>query len=319
MFKKLLLVVLCLCFVVPQGFAANLENLVPADADLVIRANIQQILEIPELKAQLDETLKSEEAKKYEAILDIKKDITSVVVFVPLDSVNKANPSASNIGMIAEGKFDVEKILNEVKNNKEATELVKITEEDGLQTVYYNDNKGSESKVVFLDANTVIMGTVTGVNTVKAVKAGKAQAISTKKEFAASLAKVSQAAQLAGVFAFPESAKQAVASNEQMAELAKINFIRFGLTKMEDLSIEIAADFSEGANVENVKTAIDGMIKMLSSNPAPYSAVEDFVKNYSSKAEGKSFVITSKVTKESIEKVIASKGAPEKDKVAPKK
>ncbi len=318
MLKRLLLVVLCLCFAIPQSFAANLETLVPANADLVIRANVQQILSIPELKAKLDEALKSEDAKKYESVFNVKQDITSVVVFVPFEAVEKGNPTNSTIGMIADGNFDADKIIEEIKKaEKKDGETITVTEEEGLKTVNYNDGKGSESKIVFLDKNTVIMGTVSGVEAIKAVKAGKAPAVSSKADFAASLAKLSQTAQVSGVFALPESAKAAVAGNEQMADLGKINFLRFGLTKMEDLDVELVGDFAEAANVESVKTAIDGLINMLGSNPAPYSALEDLVKNYASKVDGKSLAINSKVTKASLEKLVASQGAPETGKVAP--
>lgn len=318
MLKRLLLVVLCLCFVMPQTFAANLDSLVPANADLVIRANVQQVLNIPELKAKLDEALKSEEAKKYETIFNVKQDINSVVVFVPFEAVEKGSPSNSAVGMIADGNFDADKIIEEIKKaEREEGETITVTEEDGLKTVNYNDGKGNESKVVFLDKNTIIMGTVTGVETVKSVKAGKTPAVASKADFAASLAKLSQTAQVSGVFALPESAKQSAAANEQLADLGKVNFVRFGLTKMEDLDLEIIGDFAEAANVENVKTAIDGLIKMLASNPAPYSALEDLVKNFASKVDGKSLAITSKITKASLEKLAASNGAPEASKVAP--
>ncbi len=315
MFRKFFLLVLCVLFVIPQSFAADLLTLVPNDAGLVVRANIKQLTSIPEIKKNIED-LSKQQGKEYfdqvkEMGFDPLNDIYSVVAFMCIDNIQTQNPSDINVALIANGKFEIDKILEAVKNNKTTSNSVKIAEEDGFKTITYTDKNNSTSKMLFIDNATVVMGSESGVANVKEVKMTKKGGILTKKDFAVSIQKLNPNATLAATIALPDEARQFFGANEQTKALDTMKFLSLDLTKVADLDINLTGDFDGSAKMADVEKCLNSFKDILKANKAPNEALDELVKNIKVATHGTSAVVSSTISKASLDKFIEAQSKPQ--------
>ncbi len=314
MFKKLLLLVVFILFALPQTFAADLLDFVPNEAGLVIRANIQQIVSIPEVKAKIDEAIGKNENEYIKQVketgFDPYKDIHSVVMFLPLENMQKKDMANTHIALVAEGKFNVEKTIDAIKANNGLTNKLIVAEEDGMKTITFLNEKGN-AKMVFFDESTVLVGTVIGVARAKAVRQGKAPSVKTNKDFATAIAKLNQNATLAATVALPDDARKYLEANENVKTLSTIQFLSLDLTKTTDVDINIIGEFAPKTDMAAVTKLLTQFGDAAKTTKAPYGVLVDFAKNYKVTSEGLTAKISSLVTKASLEKLVETKGAPE--------
>ncbi len=315
MFKKFFLFVLCVLFVIPQSFAADLLTLVPSEAGLVLRANIKQLTSIPEIKKNIEEIAKKQGKEYFDQVKDTGfdplNDIHSLVAFMPMENIQKADGAKANVAFIAQGNFNVEKLLEVLKDNKSAEGKVEISVEDGFQTVTHINEAQGNSKMLFFDNNTVVIGTETGVESVKAIKLSKKGGILTKKDFAVTVQKLNPNATIAVAVDLPNEAKQFLGANEQSKALSTIKFLSLDLTLKTDLDINITGDFDSNAKMADVEKCLKTFGDILKSDKSPYGALDDFANNYKVAVHNLSATVSTMITKASINKLIESKGKPE--------
>ena len=313
MFKKFLLVLLAVLFVVPQCFAADLLDYVPNNASLVLRSNIKQLVSIPEIKAQIDSFMSQENEYSKQAKnmgFDPLKDIDNLLFFIPLDAQQK-NVVGDNIAFLFEGKFDIEKIvesINKDSNNNE--EKATISAEDGFRTITFV-NGDKTAKMLFFDNTIGVIGTLKGVENAKLVKLGKQPSIKKNQEFAASISKFNQNATLAIVTAIPKDASASLAANENTKAFCGIQFLNLDLTYNSNLNINISGDFAKGTDMKAVEKALNNFGDTAKANKAPYEVINDFASNYRVTIEGLNAKVSSLITKASIDKYIESQGKPQ--------
>ena len=315
MFKKLFLLVLCVLFVIPQSFAADLLTLVPNDAGLVVRANLKQLTSIPEIKSQIESLSKQQGNEYFEQVkkmgFDPLNDIYSLVAFMSIDNLQKTDPSNANVAFIANGKFEIDKIIEAIKTNKTTSNKVKFSEEDGFQTITYTDENQGNSKMLFIDNATVVIGTELGVSNVKAVKLTRKGGILTKKDFAVAVTKLNQNATLAAAVELPDEARQFLASNEQTKAFGTLKFLSLDLTKTTDLDINLTGDFDASAKMDEVEKTLKTFSDMLKANKAPYDALNELANNLKIAIHGSSAVISSTASKASLDKLAETAGNPQ--------
>ncbi len=286
MFKKILLFVFCfsLLLAAPQTFAADVLDLVPGNADLIIRTNIKQIIHIPEIKKHVQELFnenKSEYAKQVKATgFNILTDIESAVMFLQLGSANPQNPLKTDIAIIVTGKFNIEKTIEALKTNKEVTDKLVISQEDGFQTITNIDEEKGNTKVLYLDPSTVIAGSETGVNNAKLVKLGKLAGIRTNKDFASVVAKLNPAATAAASVILPNNVRDFFAGNEKSKPLSSIQYLSLDLTKKDNLDINVIGDFSATANMKEVESSLKSFFSSVKPEELPYEAFSAIFKQY---------------------------------------
>ena len=314
MFRKFFLLVLCVLFVIPQSFAADLLTLVPDDAGLVVRANLKQLTSIPEIKKNIEDLSKQQGKEYFEQVknmgFDPLNDIYSLVAFMSIDNIQNQDPANANVAFIANGKFEIDKIIDAIKANKTTSNKVKFTEEDGFQTIVYTDDNQSSSKMVFIDNETVVIGTELGVSNVKAVKLTRKGGILTRKDFAVAVTKLNQNATLAATVALPDEARQFLSSNEQTKAIEAIKFLSLDLTKTTDLDINITGDFDPSAKMAEVEKCLKNFSDMLKANKTPYDALNELANNMKISIHGSSAVISSTASKASLDKLVESTAKP---------
>ena len=315
MFKKFLFFVFCLLLAIPQSFAADLLDFVPAESELIIRSNIKQIMQIPLVKNYLTDNLNQQNNNEYikqieECGFNIFTDLDSAVLFMSLNSPNPQNPLNSDVAMVVNGNFNLEKSFEYLKSHKELSEKMVIAEEDGFQTITTINPEKGNSKILVIDSATVIAGSETGVNNAKMVKLGKKAGINTKKDFAAVLAKLNPKASLAAAAILPDETRQFLASNEQSKSLSDIQFLSLDFTKNDNLDINITGDFSASANMTEVTKALNSFFDGAKKAELPYEALIDFIKNTKISSKDSSAVITTFITQASIDKLIENFGSP---------
>lgn len=315
MFKKFLLLYLCIFFAVSQGFAADLLSLVPAEAIFVVQVNMKQLVTVPEIKAKIDETLvqQGNDYIKYvkDAGFDPFKDVDGLLMYVPRNIDNKDRANA-NIAIIAEGRFNPDKTMSTLTANPEIGKKLSIDNVNGMKAAtYYDEKSGNSTRLLFLDNKTLIVGTETGVSTVIAVKSLKKPSIKSNKDFAVALKRLSPNSTLSGVAVLPEDVKASLASNDGTKEFAKMNNFRFDITKTTDVAIRLIGDFSANADMKSINTTLTQFGDMLKQTKAPYMAFEDFAKNYKVETKGRTSSVSSLITKAAIDKLLEDKGRPE--------
>ena len=307
MFRKFFLLVLCVLFAIPQSFAAELLTLVPNDAGIVVRANIKQLVSIPEIKKNIEDVSKQQGKEYFEQVknmgFDPLNDIYSLVAFMSIDNIQTQDPANTNVAFIANGKFEIDKILEAIKTNKVTSEKVKFGEEDGFKTVTYTDDKQNNSKMLFIDNETVVIGTELGVSNVKAVKLTKKGGILTRKDFSVAVTKLNANATLAATIALPDEARQFLSTNEQTKALDTIKFLSLDLTKVTDLDINLTGDFDAATKMDEVEKCLKTFGDMLKANKAPYEALNELAQNLKIAIHGTSAIVSSTVSKAALDKL----------------
>lgn len=316
MFKKFLLLVLCLLFIVPSSFAADIINFVPADATLVIRANLKQLTAIPEIKAQIDSLMSNEEYVNQiqEAGFDPLRDISSLVVCLPLDKIQNSSKAQTDVAIIAEGNFDSQKIIDSliasINNSDEVDKKVTVAIENGYNTIFLRNPNKVDIKMMFFDANTMAIGTIEGVSKVKEVILGQQKNIKTNPQFAASIAKVNTNAAFAAVAILPEDARQFIASNDNTKALSNIEILGLDFTKANDVTLSIIGDFKEKTDMKPVEDCLKKFGESLGKDSS-LAIMKDIQKNYKVSVEGLSAKVSTTITQDSINKLIENESKPE--------
>ena len=317
MFKKIFLLAVFILFALSQTFAADLLDFVPNDAGLVIRANIQQIVSIPEIKAQIQELINQQGNDYVNQVkstgFDPLTDINSLLLFMPLEKMQKTNMVNSNIAFVIDGKFDIDKTIESIKSKKENVNNILVSTEDNFTTITFVSDKGN-SKMIFFDKNTAVVGTVIGVANAKAVKLGKIANIKNNKDFSNVITKLNQNATLALAATLPDEIRQYIAANESAKPLSSIQYLSLDLTKTKDIDINVIGDFAPKTDMEAVTKLLKQFGETLNANNAPYGVLVDIAKNYKVTSEGMTAKVSSLVTQDSINKLFESKDGVEEEK-----
>ena len=249
-------------------------SLIPQSADFVIIINVTKLLAIPEIQELISEKFEKQPAQKktYEQLkiysgFDPLKDISNIILF----SSGKVVDGQEILGgAIIEGKFDVDKIIKLIKEDKNTKKDVELTVIDGFNYVVPKNNKDGYG--IFLDNQHVVIGNKIGVNAVKEVKKGKAKTIQANIDFLDIINKIDSNAAVSGAGILPQAFKDKCAKNPNAASLAKINTFCFDLNKDRNLVFNLNIEVDKKENVNNVMTQVNGylaMIKMFAGQAGP--------------------------------------------------
>jgi hypothetical protein len=201
-------------FVCAAGFANNLLPLIPRDSYLVINFDLPSITKQPELKALIDEKMKTSQNDYSDfykkAGINPGKDIKNVTIFL-LDK--------DKSGILVNGDFDVAKISKLVQTDADLSQTMQVSKICGLQAII--NIKNDKANLVFVNKNTVAFGTEDVLQKVAKLQHGKAKGLLKNKKFSELMAKVDTNANLWG----------AVMAGTNWAERTKMPIT--GLEKMQ--------------------------------------------------------------------------------------
>ena len=276
MFKKIMLTAALAVAVTGQAlFAADMTKMIPEDTDFLLQINVSKILSMPEVQKQInDEFEKQPEQKKtFEELkaksgFDPLKDLSNVVLF----SSGKGGEEGKETlgGALLEGKFDIEKIVKVIKEDENAAKDVNVSVVDGFNCIVPKNSKDGYG--MFLDNQYVVVGSQSGVDSVKAIKMGKGKNIETNKDFLAIINRIDSKATISGAGILPKAFKDKCAQNPNAAALANINTFFFDFNNDKNLVFNLNAEVDKDENVNNVMTQVNGylaMIKMFAGQAGP--------------------------------------------------
>jgi hypothetical protein len=299
--------------------AADLEPLLPAETEQLIRVNVRQILESDLIKKyalnQIKQALEGNDAQKQlkELGMDPLKDIDSITGGIWGD-----DPQNMKFVMIAKGKFDPAKLFEkaeaEAKKDGDKIGIVK----DGSYTLvkFTVPNRPDPLFMSVADEKTVLVGSEKGLVTA-AMKAAETKSKSVlKKELVAladtvdSKASMSVVALSSGkvgdippnpLFDNPEKLKKQLEKMETMAMTVKVT---------GDITLEVAMGMKDGDAADDFGGTVDELLNkakaflpflaMQSPNMKP--VVTDISKSLKSKVEKKAVNITAKLSGDAIGK-----------------
>ena len=265
MFKKLILATALAVTTFGQSFGADFTKLVPEEADFILQINVSKIISMPEVQGQITDNFNKnpDQKKTYEELksktgFDPLKDINSLTFFSSGTTASNSEPLA---GAFIEGKYDIEKIIKVIKEDKEAAKDVTVSVIDGFNTVL--PKNPSDGCGIFLDDKNLAVGSQSGVDAIKKVKMGKAKSVENKKDFSALIAKLDTKATVSGAGLLPKSLKDKMAQNPQAQVLSKINFFRFDFNNDNGIIFNLFAEVDDAKNVNEVLTQVNGYVAML--------------------------------------------------------
>lgn len=173
------------------AYASALLPLVPTDAYLVVNFDFASIVNQPELKAVLEQQMKTS-AQDYASFytragIEPARDIKNVMIY--LDA--KERPC-----VIVNGEFATAKISELIQSEKDLSANFQIATIGGLQAVKNTAN--ANANMMFVNANTVAFGSEEVLDIVATLQNGKAKNINTNKAFTHLMERVETNANLWG-------------------------------------------------------------------------------------------------------------------------
>lgn len=266
MFKKFVLsVAIMVALISSTAFAGGMQ-LIPQDAAFVLHVNIAKVTSLPEVKAALEKNLAKSPAQKKafdefvaKTGLNPLQDIKELVMFFAGKVVK--NEKSPLVAVIINGNFNQAKLLKAVQTDPKAKKDVKIGKIGKYDAVL--PLIGKEGVGAFLDANTIVIGAMPGVEKVIGVKDGKIKGVAANKRLSSILAKVDTSATLCGAGVIPQEFKDKVAKNPQAVALASLQYFFFSFNSGTNIQFNFNGEVDKKENVETVMTSLNGFLTML--------------------------------------------------------
>lgn len=307
--KVLFLCIFVLALVVPT-FANDFLDYVPSNTGLVIQCNLKQLVIIPQVREGL-ENIVAQNAQGYlEQIKDIGfdplRDIEYLMMFVPANMDSKQNPNTQSIAFIAKGRFEISKLVESLGSNADMQNEVVLSVENGLQTITFVKNEG-KAKMVFVDGNTVVIGTENGVNDAILVKFGKKAGVKSQKVWVDAISKLDSNDTFSASAIITDEARASYAKNEQTKALNTLQYLNVETFINNGFAINISGGFGKGTDMKEVMKSLDSLEGMIKSQASSSEIMADFAKNFAKSSNDLTVSIVSFVSKASLDKFFESK------------
>jgi hypothetical protein len=319
--RRLWIAVLCV-FVSASAAPAQQIKLLPADTEMILTFNIQQMLEskvakenkalIELAKGKIDEVLQDKGIAKHlkKADFDLFRDLTSVTLGIP----GGRNPEEGFI--LLEGKFDADKIEGATKD---AGDSVKMTKIAGVKAFEVNPGDGKTMYVGILDKKTMI-ACATKADFEEAVARQKGTKSGFKAEVVKNLMSTVNAKQSISMIAtsnilakLAENAPQGAGAQAQQAVAILKSMEGFSAA----VTIQKDIDFQLGVNTKDNETAQKyagignlaiGVAKMKIEEQAKMNEklvpAVDIVNSIRLTAQGPNLVVRGQITFDNLQKII---------------
>lgn len=328
MLKKLALLVALMVVLAISSVDAQVDVLkhIPQDSDFVFSINIKQLISNPNVKKSLEENLKSnpQQKKTFDEFvantgIDLFKDLHSALVFTSGKTAESTGKQMA--GAIVSGNFNPEKILSAIKKDPNAAkdvEIGKLGKFDAVIPKNPDDGYG-----VFLDKNTLAIGSKISITSVLEIAEKKAKNVSSRKDFASILKNLNYNATLSGAGLMPAELKEKMKKNPQAAALAAIDYFFFDFTNADNIVLNFNGEVDKKENLDSVSTALNGFLAMAKMFTAQAPEAAEILNTIKVTSSGKSVQIAMNVPKEKLEEIkkrveervkqMKEQGAPERE------
>lgn len=258
---------LCLALSTGSAFGALLD-LVPIEAQFVMQINMPKVIGLDIIQKLLDQFgANTEESQKamqdfvQKTGLDPKKSLKTVVVFLTaLTDQESGHPMP---GLLFHGDFDTGRIIELVKADPDMATQVSLEKVGGFDAL---KGKNVETGLsVFLDKNTILLGTPAIVDHVIKVKSGKDKGILTNAAFAKVVKQASpEAALWGGVVVSPQWVKEAQ-TDPVSANFAAVKAVLFSLAYDKQFAFELAGEVEKKDDTAKVKDALKNVMDAMAA------------------------------------------------------
>ena len=232
-------------------------SMVPKDSMMVLSVNVDRLKGSPLYASAMAKVMAEPDAKgmisklKADAGFDVEKDISTLVVSIPPDV-----DSSQNFLIIAEGKFNEQKIVAALGN-----EGAKVTSVKHANATYHEiDGQGG---VAFM-GNVAVFGTKDMVKAALSAKAGQADSIHAHPTMSKLVKSVDTNKDLWVSFELPDSLKKSMGGNPMINDLKSVTAsvdIKSGLGLL--VSIDTASD----ATATNLAQMMQAQVKAFAGAP----------------------------------------------------
>lgn len=292
----------------PSARAADVDKLIPADAEYVIHFNLKQILDSEIIKKyaldQIKQALQGNDAQQMlrELGLDPLKDIEKITIGASGTDQNDAK------GLILiRGSFDPDKLFKaaaaQAQKDGEKFTMVK----DGKDTMFkFQPDNGNPMYATVLDKKTIALGTDKKLITTASAAAAAEKPAAVSKDLSALIARMDDKASM-WMCAITKDKLNNVklppggGANIQ-GQLGKMDSVTVTLRVTGDISLDVglgmaseAAADEMGKTVEEGLTTIKGALPFLIANDENLKPLGDVAKSLKSEVKGKSVSVTAKM------------------------
>lgn len=249
---------------VPDKSVYETIGLVPVEADFILVAKINKLMEKPLAHKYINENYLETPEKRaayaefiMNTDINVLEDVHEIVIFTS-GTTNTSNHIA---GAILKGRFNAKKLFKAISKDTNASKDIEMTQIDGFDAIIpKNKNDGFG---LFIDERTSVLGTEQGVLAVKDVKLGKKQGLDNRKDFVSVLHKFNINAHLSCAGLVPQDLKEKLKANAQAAPLADVDYFFVELDLDAGFKFNLGVEVNTVQNIDNVKTALNGFLVFL--------------------------------------------------------
>ncbi len=286
--------------------AAEVDKLIPADAQMVMVFNVRQALESPLAKRKgAVDIVKSgidnnAQAKIVLAALglDLTKDIESMSVSVANLSDIQPGSKPEKVFIIVRGKFDPDKIDALAKK----TDTVKVSKE-GNTTVYeFKDKDKGDAEYFTVIGKSIVAASPSKEYLLKSVK----NIGGGSKELVKASAKADGKQSMWMAMVITEEMRKQMAANVQFKDIApKLESISAGFHVSDALAFDLNINTSDGEAPKKMKALVDMFLPFILPTLIPDETVsKDIQKNLKITANEDALNVNLKVSEEILDKII---------------
>jgi hypothetical protein len=291
----------------PSARAAEVDKLLPADAEYVVHFNLKQILDSDIVKKyaldQLKQALQGNDAQAMlkELGLDPLKDIEKVTIGASGTDQNDAKAL-----ILIRGNFDPDKLFKaaEVQAKKDGDKFTMIKDGKDVMFKIQPDN-GNPMYGTVLDKKTVAVATDKKIITTASAAAAADKAAAVSKELSSLISRMDDKASM-WVAAITKDKLNKLPVPKGGANiqdhLGKMDSVTVVLRVTGDVSLDVglgmateAAADEMGKTVEEGLTTIKGLMPILIMNDAKMQPLADVAKTLKSEVKSKTVSITAKM------------------------
>jgi hypothetical protein len=280
--------------------AAEVGKYVPADAEMVMHIDVQQLLSsglvkkyaLPHIKQAL---MGSKEAQQlFTAIgLDPLKDVTAI-------TASNAGQAGDKVLVALHGKFDLDRIQKTAEAvAKEKKGDFKITRAGG-KTIYEGTKDGKTISMSFVDGSTLVVSS--NRDYVTAALAGKSGKPAKALQDAVSSIEGKRTLWFAAVVT--DQIRKQLAKNQQGALAEKLKAVTGGVTVNNDLAASVTVRTSDKEAANQLSGLAQFGKGMIANNEQVPPVLQDVLKGLTIKTLNTDVSIDLKVSQETIEKVM---------------
>lgn len=298
--------------------AAEVDKLIPADAESVLSVNVRQIIDSDLIKKfaleQIKQALKGNDAQQMMQSLglDPLKDVTRIVA-----AGSGATPEDMKGLVIIRGSFDPDKLFKavEVESKKEGSKISLVRDADTVLVKIQGDNQPNPAYATVVDNKTIVAGTSKDiVKDALAVSTGAKKA-APKRELAALVTRMDEKASMfaCGVVAGKLGNLPIPGANDPNVKgaLGDMENITLTIRVTADVGLEITMGMKDGKAANDFGMMVDqgiqqakGLLPLVAAQNPQLKPVVELSKTLKSNVKDKDVAITATLSGDAIAKML---------------